>query len=261
MAKILDGAGWWREPGRHALAAKGIKTAVMKANRNINVHHTKRFSVGELDAVASRELEIYADNNADLYRQMINPLNKALITRMVKGSYDHDKAVKGFGNVVEEAAKRYTKGYGSNEKGEWHRIFNTSTRKDVAEKMTEGFEAEAKEGNYDDLLPKKYQKKMSGERYKSDEDIEAEFKDMKITELDPNKKKIVVEFPEGGEHVGGGTTEVCDYWVEYKDGKIVFDNWYPEKVYDALVKAIKAKKPKMSKAKKTGIGKWKEPRS
>lgn len=81
------------------------------------------------------------------------------------------------------------------------------------------------------------------DRYKSDDAIADEFKGMKIVKIDVNPSKssgyIEIEFPEAGESVGGGTDYVTDSWIKYDhNGKIAFDNWYPEDVYLALVDAI-----------------------
>lgn len=83
-------------------------------------------------------------------------------------------------------------------------------------------------------------------QYKSDDDIKSEFNNFKITsiEVKPSGDSgyINIEFPEGGEHVGGGTDEVSDSWIIYDNGRVAFDNWYPEEVYNELVDAIHQKK-------------------
>jgi hypothetical protein len=110
-----------------------------------------------LDEHAAKELELYVENDADLYRQQYMPINKNLITRMARGVYNHMLAVKQFGYLMESGAKKYAKEY--SEGKDWHQIFSPATRKHVAELFTNHFETEAKLGNYDSLLPKKYQKK------------------------------------------------------------------------------------------------------
>jgi len=86
---------------------------------------------------------------------------------------------------------------------------------------------------------------LTEEQYKSDADIAAEFKgmDIKKIEVKPSGDSgyIEVAFPEGGEHVGGGTDYVVDHWIKYDSGKIAFDNWYPDDVYHNLVAAIEDK--------------------
>ena len=81
--------------------------------------------------------------------------------------------------------------------------------------------------------------------YKSDYAIEREFDNSKIGIITLNPSgisgRIEVLFPNGGESVGGGADCVNDSWIKYDNGKIAFDNWYPEKIYFLLVSAIKAK--------------------
>ena len=59
-------------------------------------------------------------------------------------------------------------------------------------------------------------------RYKSDEDIAAEFSGMMINEIQvkPSGSSgwINASFPEAGEHVGGGAEEVTDHWIKYDNG-------------------------------------------
>lgn len=83
-------------------------------------------------------------------------------------------------------------------------------------------------------------------KYKSDSDIEQEFSDFKIVKIEVKASKISglieIDFPNAGESVGGGTNCVCDSWIKYPhNGKIAFNNWYPEKVYLQLVEAINKK--------------------
>ena len=54
--------------------------------------------------------------------------------------------------TVNDAAKAYSKEYSQGES-----IFDKKTKEMVADSLVKNFEAEAKLGNYNDLLPKKYQ--------------------------------------------------------------------------------------------------------
>jgi hypothetical protein len=101
----------------------------------------------------STELRLFIDNDADLHRQIATSIYKNLATKKARGEYRHDLAVKAFGYLVEAGAKKYAKEFG----GTWHQMFDVATRRAVAEELTDSFEAEAKLGNYDHLLPKKYQ--------------------------------------------------------------------------------------------------------
>ena len=118
------------------------------------------------DTHAAAELEQYIVNDADLHRQQHAPILKNLATKKARGEYKHALAVKLFGYLVEAGAKKYAKEFGSPNQP-WHKMFDVPTRKRVAEELTKGFEAEHAIGNYDNLLPKKYQKqeKTSGPRH------------------------------------------------------------------------------------------------
>lgn len=104
---------------------------------------------------AARELHLFIENDGLLYRQQYQPIIKNLMTKKARGQYKHDLAVKAFGYLVESGAKKYAKDFGSPTQA-WHKMFDVSARKDVAEELTKGFETEAALGNYDHLLPKKY---------------------------------------------------------------------------------------------------------
>lgn len=106
------------------------------------------------------ELMLYIENDADLHRQSYMPIVKNLATKKVRSQYKHDLAVKAFGYLVESGAKKYVKEFGSPNQP-WHKMFDVPTRKLVAEDLTKGFEAEFELGNYDYLLPKKYQKEFA----------------------------------------------------------------------------------------------------
>jgi len=82
----------------------------------------------------ARELQLTAENDADLYRQRLVPIYKNLSRKKAKGIYDHKKAVKLMRYAVDEENSKYKKQYGVS--------FNPATRDKVAESMTRQFEAE-----------------------------------------------------------------------------------------------------------------------
>ena len=102
-------------------------------------------------------------------------------------------------------------------------------------------------GDIDKATESKLMKKfgLSEDQYKSDDDIAAEFSGMNITKIEPGPSGISgwleIEFPEGEEHVGGGTKTVVDHWIKYPhNGKIALENWYPEEIYMEIVRQIEA---------------------
>ena len=120
-----------------------------------------RYDDGPLmtDTHEATELKLYIDNDSDLYRRQTTSLLKNLATKKVRSQYKHDLAVKLFGYLVESGAKKYAKEFGSPGQA-WHKMFDVPTRKRVAEELTRDFEGKFELGNYDHLLPKKYQKEM-----------------------------------------------------------------------------------------------------
>ena len=116
-----------------------------------------------IDEHAATELKLYIDNDGDLYRRQTTSILKNLATKKVRSQYKHDLAVKLFGYLVEAGAKKYVKEFGG--PPAWHKQFDVPTRKAVAEELTRDFEGEFELGNYDDLLPKKYQKEMLGKKF------------------------------------------------------------------------------------------------
>ncbi len=112
-----------------------------------------------IDEHAANDLELFIENEAALYPQR-QAIWKNLATKKVRSQYKHELAVKLFGYLVESGAKKYVKEFSSTLP--WHKMFNVPTRKRVAEELTKDFEGEFELGNYDHLLPKKYQKEMMG---------------------------------------------------------------------------------------------------
>jgi len=102
------------------------------------------------------ELVTFVDNDGDLYRQQTTSILKNLVTKMARGDYNRDKAVTPFMYLAENGAKKYARVFGGSESG-WHEMFPIDVRRMAATHWRDSFEAEAKLGNYDNLLPKKYQ--------------------------------------------------------------------------------------------------------
>jgi hypothetical protein len=113
-----------------------------------------------------RELKLYIDNDSQLYRSQTTSILKNLMTKRGQGQYDPSKAVKLWMYLVDAGAKKYAKEHGS-PGDKWNEMFTKADREAVAKEMNDDFEAEAKLGNYDDLLPKKYQKKTEASDFDS----------------------------------------------------------------------------------------------
>jgi hypothetical protein len=113
----------------------------------------------QADEHAATELKLYIDNDAALYKNQRQSINKNLAAKKVTSKYKHDLAVKLFGYLVETGAKKYAKDFDDPKR--WHHIFSVPTRKAVAEQLTRDFEDEFENGSFDSLLPKKYQAELA----------------------------------------------------------------------------------------------------
>jgi hypothetical protein len=106
----------------------------------------------------ANELLLFIENDADLYRQQHVPIQKNLMRKIAVGKYDQAKAEKLFMHLVENGAKFYAKNYGD-KSTPWHKMFTMKDRKAVAKQLAYQFKMEADNGEHDDKIPKKYQKK------------------------------------------------------------------------------------------------------
>jgi len=86
----------------------------------------------------------------------MQPIQKNLITKMAKGVYDRTKAEKLWMYLVENGAKKYSKDFSDGR--DWHKMFSMEDRRAVAKKLNDHFITEAELHNYDNYLPKKYQR-------------------------------------------------------------------------------------------------------
>jgi hypothetical protein len=110
----------------------------------------------ETDDAAARELILFAENDGDLYRRTTQPILRNLTTKKAQGKYDSEKAVQGFMYLAEAGARAYAKNFDIERN--WHVIFPIAVRRAAATHWRDEFEKEFTLGNYDDLIPKKYQK-------------------------------------------------------------------------------------------------------
>jgi len=109
----------------------------------------------ESDQSLANELKTFTENDGDIYRRMTSSILKNLATKKAQGKYDHDKAVTAFMYLADEGAKEYAKDSGSG--APWHEMFPVNIRRIAASDWRDEFEGEYALGNYDNLLPKKYQ--------------------------------------------------------------------------------------------------------
>ncbi len=96
----------------------------------------------------ARELELYAENTAELYPQL-QAIEANLANKLADEKFVKDKAAKLAMYWVDNAAKRYVKEFGG---GKWHELFPKADRMQVARRVVDSIETEYKAGNLDDKL-------------------------------------------------------------------------------------------------------------
>ena len=88
----------------------------------------------EVDEVAVRELVLYAENDADLYRQSALPIIANLQRKVKKGTYDAELAIKLWRYHADRAAKKYIQ--------EFDGEFSPATRNAAAKEFRDGYDEE-----------------------------------------------------------------------------------------------------------------------
>ena len=88
----------------------------------------------------ARELELFTENDADLYRQRIVPIVKNMQRRMAKGDYESEKAVRLWLYLIDESARKYCQLHGGTVRG----CFPKPCREIVARSMRDHYEMEIK---------------------------------------------------------------------------------------------------------------------
>jgi hypothetical protein len=88
----------------------------------------------------ARELLLTCENDGDLYRQQVQPIEKNLKRKMEKGIYDHEKSKKLWMYLADNCARKYAKEYGDGRP--WHKMFSTADRREVAKAFADSFRDE-----------------------------------------------------------------------------------------------------------------------
>jgi hypothetical protein len=103
----------------------------------------------EVDEIAVRELILFIENDGQLYQQQTVPIEKNLYRKKKKGTYDHRKAPKLWGYLVESGAKKYVKDLYLGDA--WYTIFPPDVRRAAAKEMADDWLSNYKSGYYDHL--------------------------------------------------------------------------------------------------------------
>lgn len=102
-----------------------------------NPHGTH--SQGVLENVPNK-LILFADNDANLYRQSKQPVEANLDRKIKAGKYDHALATKLWGYHADRAAQAYHKQSGN--PGLWHQAFSPAARRTAAASWANSFRSD-----------------------------------------------------------------------------------------------------------------------
>lgn len=139
-------------------AKKGKRTSEMHTDtksHNVNIRVMsgvkRKKSIGDLptykDKDAAREIELYADNDSQLYFQMKRPILINLGKKYKKGTYNIEKAAKLWRYFIDAALKKYNKEFGS--RGDkWFELLNTHDRQLLALEYAQATKDEFDLGNF-----------------------------------------------------------------------------------------------------------------
>ena len=98
------------------------------------------------DPDAVREIQLYADNNSQLYFSRKLPILKNLQKKYKKGTFDVNKASKLWRYYIDDAMQRYHKEFGN--RGKWYDMINTTDRQLLANEYAEDTLNEFEMGNF-----------------------------------------------------------------------------------------------------------------
>ena len=100
------------------------------------------------DEHAMREIELFTENDSDIYRQTFQSIIKNIKQKLKSGRYNHALAPKLWGYYVEAGMKKYAKEVDGDPKN-WMNLLNTKDRKVLALKCADYYFDAVVRGEYD----------------------------------------------------------------------------------------------------------------
>ncbi len=100
------------------------------------------------DSDAVNELDSYVMNNEELYRRRFMPIIENIKRKMRRGIYDHEKVIKMWMYLVDDAAREYVKEFGDPSQ-DVRDMFPKETRLKVAEIISLREKENIEKGEYD----------------------------------------------------------------------------------------------------------------
>jgi hypothetical protein len=156
-------------------------------------------------SVEARELQLYIENDGELYTQRQVPIQKNLSRKFKNGTYDSEKAVKLWMYLVEDGARKYKKDFGSD--GDY--IFTKEHKLEVAKAMRDDWEEEMKAGNLHENLEEGKKQKVYAiedtryntfEVYDTNDKYLGEFNSIEDIKKEYDLEESIKPKKESGEH-------------------------------------------------------------
>jgi hypothetical protein len=101
-----------------------------------------------LDSDAVNELDSFIQNDEDLYRRRFMPIITNIRRKMKRGVYDHEKVIKLWMYLVDDAAREYVNQFGSQDQ-DVADMFPKETRLKVAQIIADREKENIEQGEYD----------------------------------------------------------------------------------------------------------------
>lgn len=133
-----------REYGFKFGVNKMVSNNQFKQIEMIRRHLSSPLNAGE--ETEARELQLYIENDGDLYRQMIEPAEKSMVRKFKMGIQNDELGILQFLHIADAGAKKYQREFTDSETS---RIFSLKVRVYVARELYKTFAEEYRLGNYD----------------------------------------------------------------------------------------------------------------
>ena len=100
------------------------------------------------DSDAINELDLFIMNDEDLYRRRFMPIITNIKRKMKRGTYDHEKVIKLWMYLVDDAARQYVQEFGTPDQ-DVKDMFPKETRLQVAQIFADREKENIEKGEYD----------------------------------------------------------------------------------------------------------------
>ena len=100
------------------------------------------------DSDAVNELDLFIMNDEDLYRKRFMPIITNIKRKMKRGVYDHEKVIKLWMYLVDDAARQYVQEFGTADQ-DVKDMFPKETRLQVAQVIADREKENIEQGEYD----------------------------------------------------------------------------------------------------------------